>query len=373
MILHLTYDEKVINRAIENFEYVFPNQNKFVVLSKGRKSPKYATNNKALFCKYDTPEFWENVGDTRMYKSIVLHLLLKETADFVCKIQHPNIYWIEWGGDLYNQLLQIRGYKLYHNNDDLWRMSHIRLPKYIYKIAKVISLYINEQKIIRAAKKIRYFVPDSMYDEIELIKQYYPELSHLQYKNFYYYPIDEVVQPELFEQRCVGNNVIVGNSAAISGNHRMVFEKLSKIDNIGGKIICPLSYGNNKYARAINELGVSIWGDRFIGIKDFLPLDEYNKLFLSANTFIYGNWRQEAVGNILVSLFLGGRVFLDIRNPLYSFYQRCGIIIFPLHSIDNINILSKLTSEQIEHNRNILLKMYSRENLYTLIKENFLC
>ena len=37
---------------------------------------------------------------------------------------------------------------------------------------------------------------------------------------------------------------------------------------------------------------------------------------LSADVFIYGNWRQEAVGNILIALFIGGKVFLDEKNPL---------------------------------------------------------
>ncbi len=373
MILHLAYDEKVINRCIDNFEEVYPNGNKFVIIKKDDSLPKLATHPKSICCKYNSKKFWDTVGDVSQYKSIVLHLLLEETADFVNKINHPNIYWIEWGGDLYNQLLQVRGFKIYYDKDVSWKMSHIRLPYFLYNIVKSTSLKYNAKKIVKAAKKIKYFVPDSMYDEVEIIKQYYPELSHLQYKNFFYYPIDEVVQPELFNKKVEGNNIIIGNSASTSGNHEMVFNKIKDLKIPGSKIICPLSYGNNSYAEYVNNLGTSIWGSDFKGLRTFMPLAEYNKIFLSANTFIYGNWRQEAVGNILVSLFLGGRVFLDIRNPLYSFYQRCGLIIFPLHSVTESNICERLSDEEIKHNQSILMDMYSREKLFELIRTNFLC
>lgn len=373
MILHLAYDEKVINRCIDNFEAVYPDENKFVILLKDESQPKLATHPKAISCKYNSKEFWETIGDVSQYKSIVLHLLSEESADFVSKVCHPNIYWIEWGGDLYNQLLQVRGFKIYYDKDISWKMSHVRLPHFLYNIVKTTSLKLNAKKIVKAAKKIKYFVPDSMYDEVEIIKQYYPELSHLQYKNFFYYPIDEVVQPELYNKQVEGNNIIIGNSASTSGNHEMVFNKIKGLGIPDSKIICPLSYGNHKYAEYVNYLGSSIWGRKFDGLMTFMPLDEYNKIFLSANTFIYGNWRQEAVGNILVSLFLGGRVILDIRNPLYSYYQRCGLIIFPLHAVDETNIGVRLSDDEIKHNRSILIDMYSKEKLFDLIKNNFLC
>ena len=250
-------------------------------------------------------------------------------------------------------------------------MSHVRLPRYWYALAKYISTHVYAKKIVRAAKKVKYFVPDSMYDEIELLKQYYPELSHLRYKNFFYYPIDEVVQPELFNKRCQGTNIIIGNSASTSGNHELVFDILKDINLKGRKVICPLSYGNQKYADYIESIGHNIWGDFFEGLRTFMPLEQYNSTLMSANTFIYGNWRQEAVGNILVSLFIGGRVFLDIRNPLYSFYQRNGLVIFPLNTLSYKDIQEPLDVSIVERNRKILIEMYSKEKLYTLIHDNF--
>ena len=72
------------------------------------------------------------------------------------------------------------------------------------------------------------------------------------------------------------------------------------------------------YANYISKVGEQYFGRKFNAIRDFMPLEEYNKFLLSADVFIYGNWRQEAVGNILIALFIGGKVFLDEKNPLYN-------------------------------------------------------
>ena len=39
-------------------------------------------------------------------------------------------------------------------------------------------------------------------------------------------------------------------------------------------------------------------------MENFLPLKEYNNLMLSFGIAIYGNFRPEAVGNILISIYL---------------------------------------------------------------------
>ena len=81
------------------------------------------------------------------------------------------------------------------------------------------------------------------------------------------------------------------------------------------------------YANYISKVGEQYFGRKFNAIRDFMPLEEYNKFLLSADVFIYGNWRQEAVGNILIALFIGGKVFLDEKNPLLKFYKDKGLVI----------------------------------------------
>lgn len=367
--LHIAQDEKVIDRCIDNFEEVFPNENKFlIILKKGRK-PRFVTHN-VCFAEYGTSLFWQFVGDVKDYKSIIIHFLSPVCVDFLNKINHDNIYWIEWGADLYN-LLQNRGYTVFADKNISWRMSHVRLPHFLYDFGKKIYGKRLENKTIKAVKKVKYFVPDSMYDEYEMIKQYYPEFNHLEYKDFFYYPIDEVLGQSLINKHVLGNNIMVGNSASTSGNHLSVFDKLKALPINNCSIITPLSYGNKRYADYVKQKGEEIFGNHFMPIMDFLPLDKYNQLFLTSNIYIYGNWRQEAVGNILIALFLGGKVFLDIKNPLLSFYKKMGLTIFPMEDLSEQSLSSSLSDEEIQTNRNILMEVYSRKRLLSLISSNF--
>lgn len=371
MILHLSLDEKVIDRCIESFEQVFPGQNRYIVLVKTENGPRYVKSDKPIFTEYGTRDFWEAVGAISQYDSIILHTLNLNFAKFIKKVKHKKVYWIEWGADLFVKLLEPRGYKLFYEEDTDWRFSHIRVPKIIYRCIKNIysKYYINQ--VIPALKRIRYFVPDSMPDEYSLLLSYYPELKHLQYRNFFYYPIDEVVQANMMHCQELGKNIIVGNSSSVSGNHKEAFEFLSKINIGDSKVIVPLSYGNMKYADYVKETGYKLLGERFMPITDYLPLDEYNQLLSSAHVFIYPHYRQEAVGNILVSLYLGGKVFLNKVNPLLSFYKRLGLIIFDMDELTTETIKQPLQPEEVEHNREVLMRNYSKELQLKLIKDTF--
>lgn len=371
MKLHLSLDEKVIDRCIESFEHVFPGQNRFLVVLGDNKSPKFVKNDKAIFVKYGTRGFWEAVGAISQYDSVILHAFNLDFANFVKKIKHKNVYWIEWGADLYVKLLEPRGYRLFYEKDTDWKFSHIRIPKSIYRCIKSLygKYYIN--RVIPALKYVRYFVPDSTPDEYPLLLSYYPELKHLEYKNFYYYPIDEVVQPSMMSIQSLGNNIIVGNSSSVSGNHKEAFEILSQFNIGDSKVIVPLSYGNMRYANYVKESGIRILGKSFMPIMDYMPLPEYNKILSSARIFIYPNYRQEGVGNILVSLFLGGKVFLNKVNPLLPFYRRLGLIIFDISELSNDSLNQSLSQEDIQHNREVLMKNYSKQFQLKLIQDNF--
>ena len=370
MRLHIVTNEKIINRCIDNFEVVHPGQNKWIVLQSD-SSRDYVDNRKEVFkCQYDSALFWEIVGDVEYYDKIIIHFLTKDSARFVCKIDHPNIYWIEWGFDLYNILLQYKGYQLYSDVRLQKRYSNHKKLGILYPIYQQLSLLRLQHLYYRAAKKIRFFIPDSMYDEYPLLLEYYPKLKHLQYKEFFYYPLDEVLGTDYEHKDLLGYNIIIGNSASLSGNHYEVIDLLSKI-NIGSrKIVVPLSYGLKRYGDDVELYGKKHFGSQFRAIRDFMPLKEYNKVLRSANFFIYNNYRQEAVGNILVALYLGGKVFINRKNPLLKFYKGLGIHIYDLSALCLDEGFSPLTQEKIDNNRRILMSHYSKERQLELIKNN---
>lgn len=371
MKLHLSLDEKVIDRCIESFEQVYPGQNKFIVLLGKNNTPRFVKSDKAIFVRYGTKEFWHLIGDMEQYDSVIFHAFNLNFARFAKKVKHHSVFWIEWGADLYVKLLEPRGYRLFYEKDTDWRFSHIRIPKFIYRCIKSLygKYYISQ--VVPALKWVHHFVPDSTPDEYPLLLSYYPEAKHLDYRNFYYYPINEVVQSNMMNNQLLGHNIIVGNSSSVSGNHKEAFLLLSRISVGDSKVIVPLSYGNMRYADYVKETGSRLLGESFMPITEYLPLDDYNHLMSSARVFIYPNYRQEAVGNILVSLYLGGKVFLNKANPLLSFYKRLGLIIFDMDELSTGSIRNSLSEDDVEHNREVLMKNYSKELQLKLIQDNF--
>lgn len=372
MRLHILPDEKIINRTIETFEHVFPEENKYIILTNGQNCNYVDVSIKNVFVvKFGTDDFWERIGDYKDYSCIIVHYLSLDSARFVNKIEHPKIYWIEWGGDLYNNLLSRKGYKLYTNTLYIFRFIYGSLVKAF--VLFLLRKRPANKEILSAIKKIKYFVPDSMYDEYPLLLKYYPEFEHLVYKEFYYYPIEQVVSITIRKKFCEGEHVIVGNSCSFSGNHLEVIERLSHFDiNDNRKVIFPISYaGNVKYRDEILRIGKKKLGRSFTPIVEYVALQKFNEILLSASYFVYNNYRQEAVGNILTALYFGGKVFLSDNNPLLLFYQRLGLKIFSISEM-NINSLNEpLDGESRNHNRSIILKNYSLDRLYTLVSNNF--
>lgn len=373
MRLHIVPDEKIINRCINSFETVYPGENKYIVITQNPQEHRYVLERERVyFEKYDTDDFWKQVGKVSQYSSVIIHFLKGDSLEFLLRINHPCVYWIEWGADLYRSMLYPKGYQLYADSDILWKIDNRFKYKAHFKLNQYLSGKKTEFKMLRAAKKVKYFVPDSMYDEYPLLLKYYPQLRHLEYRDFFYYPIDEILGERLANAQVKGDNIIVGNSASVSNNHHYVFDYLHKKGITDKHVIVPLSYGiKENYVDMVIKSGERIFGDFFQPIKEYMPLDQYNDLLLSAGNFIYGNWRQEAVGNILIALFIGGKVFLDTRNPLLKFYRSKGLTVFELGDINDAELSTRLSKDIIDKNREILSSMYSRERQLELIREGF--
>lgn len=371
MRLHIINNEKITIRTIQLFEKVFPQGNTFIVLETSRERFDISVfHSKIVFVNgNDAASFWRAVGDINQYKHVVIHCLGYRVTQLLKNISHPSIYWIEWGADLYINLLQPKGYKLFDNPDYMLRQKSI-LPLFITKL-----LYKARRKQYQIAsrnfaKKVKYFVPDSMPGEYELLLSYYPELSHLQFKDFFYYPIDMILPDKNLTSK--GRNIMINHCSSFTGNHFEVMDLLSTLDLAGRNIVIPVSYGDKKNAINIEKEATKLFGDRALIIKDYLPLEEYNKVLEDCDVFIFGHYRQEAVGNILIALYLGGKVFLHNYNPLLGFYKSIGLTLYSIEDdLDSSSLKQKMTLQEINKNKQILEEYYSEERLLRLIKENF--
>ena len=372
MNLHIMPDEKVISRTIQYFEESLPFQNRYVVITHNdSKKAKFVSECKdnTFIVKYGSSSFWKAVGDLSSYKNIIVHSLNGYAVDFINNIKHPNITWIAWGADLYNFFLEPKGYNLYYNKREINNLRFSQIPPYkrlFYGL--VINLRCRKyQKTLKSISNICAAKSDA-----QLLLNYYPQIIKKNFWDFYYYPLNDVISPEVLEFRDakLGNNIIVGNSASFTGNHEEVFLQLSTISLRERKVFVPLSYGNASVVQYICRKGKQLLNESFTPIMNFMPLDDYNSFLRGACTYIYGSYRQEAFGNIVVALYLGGSVFLHERNPLLQDFRNMGCVLFSTKELKE-KIDYRLSLKEVETNRKLLMSAFSKERLFYLIKSNF--
>ena len=103
--------------------------------------------------------------------------------------------------------------------------------------------------------------------------------------------------------------------------------------------------------------------DDFKAITDFISIDEYVTLLKQCGFVIMNHKRQQAVGNIVIMLYLGARVFLREDNPTYKMLKKDGAVISSTLDLENQPGLLKmpLTEKEIQTNIAILFKHWSKE------------
>ena len=367
MILHLFNDEKVVNRAISLFEEALPDNNIFVCRIEG--APKHVIKQKNLFYYDSRKEF-----DTDLLKSVdkvVVHMLVSWKINFINKyINKPyQLYWMIWGGDMYNGLIANLGYDIYYEPAYLgvkWRIESFIL----YCLFKSKFKIGNLHKTLDFISSVNYF--KTSLAEYSIQKRYlgdYMKGTPLPSDFNMYYCLEDILGKGLMNSQVHGCSIQIGNSASISANHLYVYKYLSKL-NIGErKIYAPLGYGGNKkYINHVVKEGKKQWGESFCPILNFLDLSDYNKLMLSSDIYLFGNWRQEAAGNVLVALYLGAKVFLSKKSPLLETYSKIGIKLYCLEEIEQCDIDTALDKETQEKNRNLVSRMLDKKRIVEGIK-----
>lgn len=372
MKLHIINNEKITQRTISVFEKVFPHDNKFIILD--TVMDRFDTsvyNSEIVFVgPRNKKGFWDAVGDLAVYQHVIIHFLSYEVINLFGNATHPSIFWIEWGADLYINLLHPRGYKLYENPDYAMKMLMPNLPLCVVKTLYQLRRRQYQRKYQNFVQKVKYFVPDSMPGEYELLLSYYPEFSHLIYRNFFYYPVDLIIKDRNLISK--GSNIMINHCATLTGNHMELLNILSEFNLNHKKIVIPVSYGNSNHALNVEEYANYLFGNNAIICKNYLPLDKYNELLESCDVFIYGHYRQEAVGNILIAFYLGGKVYLHKDNPLFGFYKGIGLSVFSIEEdLSEVSVNEKLDAFSIKKNKQIIDEYYSESKLYSLVEESF--
>lgn len=368
MILHLVNDEKIINRTVRLFESAAPGKHLFVVFASSKRF-KYVTPSASVISKAD---FFKR-KDRCVFSSVVIHFLNTRKIRFIkkCGLRNIPVYWIIWGADLYNKLLEPQGFEMYYRSEASYGSCGILRTLFVPFQKMRTAIRVNKTiKFVR--NRVNYLVTDTTENDYEKFIQYYPEMKKIPWRDFFYYPIDEILGETLVNAQVAGDNILMGNSGSLTNNHEYAYEYLSGLNLGNRKLIVPLSYsGSKNYKKIVIERGKNLFGENFCPLTDFLPLAEYNELMTSAAVAIYANWRQEAIGNIIIALYLGAKVFISGRNPVFAWAQGHDLIVSELEGLTQRELDTPLTAEEKLHNRRILAELYNKERFSDLVKDTF--
>ncbi len=136
--------------------------------------------------------------------------------------------------------------------------------------------------------------------------------------------------------------VQIGNNAYTFNKHLEILDRIQHFNDENIRVIIPLSYGNDWYNRTqeyfhmVSTKAAAFFGEKAVCLKHLMPPNEYSDLLCNIDISIYGSERQNALGNILRSLYLGNKVFLSEKNPLYRYFKNMGIDVYKTESISDM-------------------------------------
>lgn len=361
-IAHVIFDEKFFDDVIEVNEYITKNKckNEYLIVTwlgikKHFKYIKKAEN--VNFISALTFLFKAFQGD---YDAVFLYSI-KECPSTVISLipKRIKVFWFAMGYDLYTYPMRNPFIEVPNLIGPLTSMIKEPFTVRIKHVLKTILSLPLESLAYKAMYRTDYFsgILDYEYDLLKEKNDYKGGKVKFQYSSL-----------DSFETRgkkedYIGDNILIGNSAAETNNHLEILQYLKKL-NIGDrKIIVPLSYGGWKVQKQIiMESYEKEFHNQFVPILNFMPFADYKRIIGSCSIAILGHERQQAMGNINTALNMGCKVFLSDTSPVFTFLKKLGVYVYSIQNdLSTSEINTPLTEEEKSHNRNILYSMYNEK------------
>lgn len=276
------------------------------------------------------------------------------------------VVWFGWGYDMYRfpTLKPAINLKLYHPRTQ--KFLGIKSQGLFSRILKGIKgdkeLYRNKSYLndIHCIYRADYFagVLPVEYDMIKDNKYFRAKRVIYRYSNK-----SELEKFDKFEDYDLGDNIIVGNSAAVRGNHLDLLKYLNNLD-IGKRMVyLPLSYQKNeKYIKIVSEEYQKLLGENLTVLENFMPYKDYEKIIKSCGIGIFYFEGQAAIGNVTMLLWNGSKVFLSEDSTAYKYYKNKGMYIYSVQNdLMKNNWHIPISNSERDKNREVLYKLYSKD------------
>jgi hypothetical protein len=333
-ILHLVEYQKFIPPFIElvekelNFKrhhfYFIHNGHQYNVSGQVRVTRNDKSKNTIKF-------IWHLVIQTWSAQKIVVHGLFSSRLILALALQPwiwKKCYWVIWGGDLYTHALDVRTWR--------WQVKELFRRILIPKLGHLLT-----------------YIPG----DVALARQWYGATGV--YHECIMYPSNTYQPTSFVPKNHQGLNILIGNSADSSNNHAEILEKIKKLNRKSMKIIAPLSYGEEEYARQIAELGAREFGDDFTALLNFMSHEEYSRILANIDIAIFNHQRQQGMGNIISLLSMRKTVAIRSDVSTWDFLTNLGIVLRDTLSLN----LAPLSNDELDNNQKIAAQYFSRSKL----------
>ena len=365
-VLHISPDETFVDYAYDVFESVAPFSNDIWVFSK-EPDVRHVTRPVDRLVRVDRLNRGRPKVESANYCSydlVVFHSLSAFLYPEIFSIpnEKPKI-WIGWGFDYYD-LVAIGKELILPNTQNI-----LQVDKISNRVKNKIKDSITHLLISMDVWKDRKNAISRLSGFSPVLKEEYKYIfKSCAYVNAPYFDWNYgVIIDHLLEGNSnlsiQGNHVLLGNSATPTNNHVDAFHAIRSGLSGKQKVIVPLSYGDNSYARKVSHSGFEKFGSRFQPLLDYVPLSEFNATLQMCGYVVMNQVRQQGLGTIIVSLYLGARVFLRAESPTYKFFKSIGIWVTSVQELEeDPQFLSRpLSSAQIIENRRIVSDYWSEE------------
>lgn len=367
-ILHLATDDKFLDHAYTVFEKAYSGCNDVLVFSKTKTDSLKYVKLKEKSVVYGKSSFNKKPNKTsstyEKYDLVVFHSF----GDLL----YPEIYsipenipavWLGWGYDYYDLIANSESLLL----TETQKLSVKSKRKIIRKkvsdsLRFVLNIIGMHKQRYKAIEKLTLFSP-VLPNEYELVRKSrnwhkFPKIALWNYGT-----IEDHFVKGFEDEQVDGDAIMIGNSASFTSNHKEILILLSQAGFQDRKIVTPLSYGNKKYGQMISCMGYQFFGENFEPLMEFMPVKNYVASIKKCGYVIMNHKRQQAIGNIVIMLFLGARVFLREENPAYEFLREMGVTVSSVQQLEkNITLLEKpLLEEERKINKKLVSDYWSRE------------
>ena len=367
MIIHICIDSIFNGYIIDHFEKVNKGKNRYIIISE----------DKELFFKREKEIEIFNKNEVLLLlkreKYFIIHSLLKKEPIWFASqfyAQHK-VAWFSWGGDIpvSNVEINYEPLSLIEFKKD---QKKITIKDRLYGLLALLPFVNKWYYFFRVGEHHPKYQKEKALSNIDLFSTVLPaekkDVESLvyfraKYMWFNYGTLNYIMGDFFGANVPLKKGVFVGHSGYFESNHLDSFEIINQM-KLGMEIYCPLAYGNNHCIQIIMERGLELFGEKINFQREVLDQSAYVKLLTSNHILIMNTIQQQGVGNLLICIYLGMKVFLNPKGYLFEFCTSLGLKVYNLkEDFTEIEIEHFLERNYVIHNREILEKVYSEDDV----------